>query len=211
MTSLHSIQRGDTLGKLAQKFQTSVQALAKANNLKDPNLIIAGKSLRIPDGFDDRPFRVGSASTGASAGTSKAKTADSTTERSTGSGGPKPGKGWGGSEGMADAAKKIAKEMGIPVTSQKRDAQKTKQVNSNKGSDHYTGNKKAFAVDFGASGKQGDKLAKAIAKKYGIPESSIGTYKKHTVEVDGKKYALQLLWKVKGHFDHVHLGIRRLD
>lgn len=205
MTTLQTIQRGDTLGKFAQKYNLSVQALAKANNLKDPNLIIADKSLRIPDGFDDKPFRAGATST------SQARTDSSSEARAAGGSGPKPGKGWGGSEGMADAAKKIAKQMGIPVTSQKRNAQQTANANSTKNSDHYTGNKNAFAVDFGVSGKKGDKLAKAIAKKYGIPARNIGTFNKHTVEIDGKKYALQLLWKVSGHYDHVHLGIRRVS
>ncbi|WP_241758184.1 LysM peptidoglycan-binding domain-containing protein [Myxococcus landrumensis] len=205
MTTLHPIQRGDPLSKLAQKYQTSVTALAKANNLAAPHLIIANKSWRIPDGFDDKPLRAGTATTSA-----RKTTGDSTTSRAEGSGRPKPGKGGGGSEGLADAAKKSAKEMGAAVTSQKRNDEKTKQVGSSKNSDHYTGNKGAFAVDFDASGKKGDKLAKAIAKKYGIPERNIGTYDKHTVEIDGKKYALQLLWKVSNHDDHVHLGIRHV-
>jgi predicted chitinase len=49
---IHNIRRGDTLSALAQKYGTSVSALAKANNIKNPNLIIAGKKLTIPDGFD---------------------------------------------------------------------------------------------------------------------------------------------------------------
>jgi hypothetical protein len=67
----------------------------------------------------------------------------------------------------------------------------------------------AFATDFGVSGRKGDELARAIEKKYAIPASSIGTYNRHTITVDGKKYSVQLLWKVQGHYDHVHLGIRR--
>lgn len=129
--------------------------------------------------------------------------------RTQGSGAIKAGRGWGGSEGVADAAKAIARDMGIPVTSQKRNLADTKRVGSTTGSDHYTGNTKAFATDFGVSGQRGDQLARAIAKKYGIPESNIGTYNRHTIDVDGQKYSLQLLWKVKGHYDHVHLGIQR--
>ncbi|ADO72548.1 peptidoglycan-binding protein [Stigmatella aurantiaca] len=129
--------------------------------------------------------------------------------RSQGTGDIDAGRGWGGSEGVADAAKAIARDMGIPVTSQKRNLADTQRVGSTTGSDHYTGNKNAFATDFGVSGQRGDQLARAIAKKYGIPASNIGTYNRHTVNVDGQKYSLQLLWKVKGHFDHVHLGIQR--
>ncbi|HYI01957.1 peptidoglycan-binding protein [Hyalangium sp.] len=129
--------------------------------------------------------------------------------KSSGGGAIDDGRGWGGSEGVADAAKAIAREMGIPVTSQKRNLADTKRVGSTTGSDHYTGNKNAFATDFGVAGARGDQLARAIAKKYGIPASNIGTYNRHTINVDGQKYSLQLLWKVKGHFDHVHLGIQK--
>ena len=129
--------------------------------------------------------------------------------RTQGGGAIHDGRGWGGSEGVADAAKAIAKQMGIPVTSQKRNLADTQRVGSTTGSDHYTGNTRAFATDFGVAGAKGDQLARAIAKKYGIPEGNIGTYNRHTINVDGQKYSLQLLWKVKGHYDHVHLGIQR--
>lgn len=44
----YTIQAGDTLGEIAEKFGTTVDALAKANGIKDKNLIIAGNSLIIP-------------------------------------------------------------------------------------------------------------------------------------------------------------------
>jgi LysM repeat protein len=46
--STYRIRQGDTLSALASRFHTSVSALARANNIANPNLIIAGKSLRIP-------------------------------------------------------------------------------------------------------------------------------------------------------------------
>jgi LysM repeat protein len=46
--STYRIRQGDTLSALASKFKTSVSALAKANNIANPNMIYAGKSLRIP-------------------------------------------------------------------------------------------------------------------------------------------------------------------
>jgi hypothetical protein len=64
-------------------------------------------------------------------------------------------------------------------------------------------------VDFGVSGQRGDQLARAIARKYGIPEANLGTYNRHIINVDGQRYSLQLLWKVEGHYNHVHFGIRR--
>lgn len=119
------------------------------------------------------------------------------------------GGGWGGSANVANAAKRIAASMGIPVTSQKRNLADTIRVGSSTASDHYTGNKTAFAVDFGVAGARGDQLARAIARKYGIPLSNIGTFNGHVIRVGGANYRLQLLWRVAGHFDHVHLGIRR--
>ena len=126
-----------------------------------------------------------------------------------GTGAIRYGKGWGGSEGVADAAKAIAASMGIPVTSQKRNLEDTIRVGSSTGSDHYTGNTNAYAVDFGVAGTRGDELARAIATKYGIAHSVIGTYTRTTIQVADRRYSLQLLWKVSGHYDHVHLGIRR--
>ncbi len=120
------------------------------------------------------------------------------------------GGGWGGSANVANAAKRIAASMGIPVTSEKRNLAQTIAAGSSTSSDHYTGNKTAYAVDLGVSGARGDQLARAIARKYGIPLSNIGTFNGHVIRVGGANYRLQLLWRVAGHFDHVHLGIRRV-
>ena len=46
------IKPGDTLSKIAKAHNTTVDALVKANNIQNPNLINAGKILRIPDGFE---------------------------------------------------------------------------------------------------------------------------------------------------------------
>jgi predicted chitinase len=61
--AVHNIVRGDTLSGLAQRYGTTVDALAKANNIENPDLIIAGKQLTIPDGMD-RPTAGGRPSTG---------------------------------------------------------------------------------------------------------------------------------------------------
>lgn len=44
----YTIQPGDTLGALAQRFGTTVQALAQANGIANPNMIRAGATLRVP-------------------------------------------------------------------------------------------------------------------------------------------------------------------
>ena len=42
------VQPGDTLSQIARSFNTSVTAIAVANNLSNPNLIYAGQTLVIP-------------------------------------------------------------------------------------------------------------------------------------------------------------------
>ena len=44
----YEVRRGETLSSIAARFGSTVAALAAANNLRDPNLIIAGQRLRVP-------------------------------------------------------------------------------------------------------------------------------------------------------------------
>ena len=46
-TTSYKIKSGDTLGAIAKKYKTTVAALAKQNNIANPNLIYAGSSLKI--------------------------------------------------------------------------------------------------------------------------------------------------------------------
>jgi putative chitinase len=63
------IKRGDTLSELAQKHGTTVQALANANGIANPDLIYAGASLKIVGAGDS--FEVGGSS--GSAGSSRSR------------------------------------------------------------------------------------------------------------------------------------------
>lgn len=45
----YTIKSGDTLSQIAQANNTTVEALAKANQIADPNKIIAGATLTLPD------------------------------------------------------------------------------------------------------------------------------------------------------------------
>lgn len=44
------VQPGDTLTHIAQQFGTTVDAIVQANEISDPNLIVVGQVLEIPDG-----------------------------------------------------------------------------------------------------------------------------------------------------------------
>ena len=47
-SAAYTVERGDTLSEIAARSGTSVSALAKANDLTDPNLIHVGQRLTIP-------------------------------------------------------------------------------------------------------------------------------------------------------------------
>jgi peptidoglycan-N-acetylglucosamine deacetylase len=47
-TYCHVVKRGETLSQIAAQYGVSVQALAAANNLSNPNLIYVGQCLVIP-------------------------------------------------------------------------------------------------------------------------------------------------------------------
>lgn len=54
-TSTYTVARGDTLGSIAQRFGTSVAALASANGIANPNRIWVGQHLRIPSANSSAP------------------------------------------------------------------------------------------------------------------------------------------------------------
>ena len=41
------VQRGDTLGKIARRYNTTVSEIAELNNLSDPDLIYVGQRLLV--------------------------------------------------------------------------------------------------------------------------------------------------------------------
>ena len=47
-STFYTVASGDTLGKIAQKFGTSYQELARINGISDPNFIQVGQVLKIP-------------------------------------------------------------------------------------------------------------------------------------------------------------------
>ncbi len=118
------------------------------------------------------------------------------------------GGGWGGTERLADRAIEIAREMGIGVSSTKRGA--TTSIGSTSRSDHHVSQRNAFAVDLPVTGPRGAELARKIGQAYGLTGSTVGNFNRHVIEVDGERYRMQVLWGVKDHWDHVHVGFKKL-
>jgi LysM repeat protein len=47
-TIVHTVKRGESLSLIAQRYGTTWQAIAEANDLSDPRTIVAGQKLKIP-------------------------------------------------------------------------------------------------------------------------------------------------------------------
>jgi hypothetical protein len=56
MQKSYTVQRGDTLSKIASKNGTTVKAIAKANGIKNPNAIKPGQKLSIPTNASVQPM-----------------------------------------------------------------------------------------------------------------------------------------------------------
>lgn len=123
--------------------------------------------------------------------------------------GPEPGTGpWAGTKSIIDREViPVAKRYGVPVTSRKRAADHPLSI-SNPSSDHNAAIEDAYAVDFGSY--SGSELAHAIAKNLGISGYSDGSYTGHYITRAGNQFRVQILWAVPAHFDHVHVGIKRI-
>lgn len=57
-TNEYVIQKGDNLTKIANKFNTTVDELVKLNNIKNPDLIYAGDTIKIPSDISEIEYIV---------------------------------------------------------------------------------------------------------------------------------------------------------
>lgn len=111
------------------------------------------------------------------------------------------GGNWGGSGPIAET---IGAVSGLPVTSRKRSTQMTASGNT---SDHYVGSTNAYAVDLGVSSlAQGDAALAKIMGVLGRPEYKGGSW----LNLPYGQYRIQVGWRVPGHYDHIHVGVRRV-
>ena len=119
------------------------------------------------------------------------------------------GGNWDGSMPKALEVAKIASSCSgksNPLSSQKRSRVKTASGNV---SDHYEGNESAYAIDIPARGKSGDDLLACIMEKWNGGSNS--NYKGGSwlnVNVGGYRY--QFGWKVPNHYDHIHVGVKKI-
>ncbi|MCP3143108.1 LysM peptidoglycan-binding domain-containing protein [Pyxidicoccus xibeiensis] len=108
----YKIKRGDTLSALAARFKTTVKDLAKANNIKNPDLIYAGNSLRVPGKGDTfEPAKSGTKTGGTKTGGTKTG-GTKTGGKVEGSSGAKPGQATPAMRKLAEAGRKAALGMG---------------------------------------------------------------------------------------------------
>lgn len=106
---------------------------------------------------------------------------------------------WGGSMERALA---LAKAVGATPSSQKRSRRLTASGNP---SDHWTGSTASYATDLPTSGAAGDALFAKIKAAIG-QNIRPGTW--NNVNIGGYRY--QIGWRVPGHYDHIHVGVKRL-
>jgi LAS superfamily LD-carboxypeptidase LdcB len=112
---------------------------------------------------------------------------------------------WDGAMPRALAFAKLANEfMGKNViSSQKRSRVKTA---SGRVSDHYEGMESAYAVDLACRGEKGDALLAHLMNWFGHPEVKGGRW----VDIIKDGYRYQIGWRVKNHFDHIHIGVKKV-
>jgi hypothetical protein len=115
---------------------------------------------------------------------------------------------WGGTQSIVDLEViPVGRKYGLPVTSLKRAANHPLS-RANPSSDHNAANTTAYAVDFGTH--DGAPAGYAIAKALGIRGWSPGSYTGYHIQRGGHVFRVQILWAVAGHFDHLHVGVRRV-
>lgn len=109
---------------------------------------------------------------------------------------------WGGSMPLALS---LAKAVGLPVSSQKR----SRQLTASGGvSDHWTGSTTSYAVDLATSGSAGDRAYVRTMNALGLDPRRYPSGRWHNVNIGGYRY--QIGWRTPGHFDHIHVGVKKL-
>ncbi len=117
------------------------------------------------------------------------------------------GRRWGGAQSIfGQAITPFMRRRGLEAGSSKRGV----IPGSSTASDHYVGNRDAYAVDY-PTYKGGDD-ARALARRLGIEGWRPNSYQSFNVSVDGVRFRAQILWGAGiDHADHVHVGFKRVS
>lgn len=112
----------------------------------------------------------------------------------------------GGTEGLARFLAAIALHENPPLYVSEQWGRTTGGANS----DHHISRNDSWAADLAVRGIQSptpatELAAKRVAAALGVPDWGGGDL---TKTING--YRFQVLWKVAGHFNHVHVGVRKL-
>ncbi len=120
------------------------------------------------------------------------------------------GGNWGGSMERALQFVDWAKQTGYqPNTSGRWISQKRSRRNTASGgvSDHWEGSGTSYAVDLGVPNVQsGDVLLKNLMRQFGVPNYRGGSW----LNINRGGYRYQIGWRTPGHYDHIHVGVKKL-
>ena len=122
-----------------------------------------------------------------------------------------PGGEWGGTVAPVKTLTELAEQEGLEVSSRKRSS--PSPVAGTR-SDHYVGNKTAYAHDIGWGGSRptpaSDRAASAIVSALGGPAGWGKSGGNFRTVVNGIRYQVIYRSNVGGnHWNHIHLGARR--
>jgi hypothetical protein len=111
-----------------------------------------------------------------------------------------------GTQGLADALAKVALRDNALLYRSEEWGRTTGGANS----DHHISRTDSWAIDLAVRGVQQptvytETAAQRISAALGVPNWTGGDL---TRTVNG--YRFQVLWKVDGHFNHVHIGVRKV-
>jgi len=110
--------------------------------------------------------------------------------------------GWGGTADIFDQfVHPFMRRRGLSIGGQKEPGHAT-------GGDHDPNSRTSYACDYGTTSGAG--AANALGQAMGRGGSSTGTFATFNIKVDGRSFRVQILWGVRDHYDHVHVGIRAI-
>lgn len=113
---------------------------------------------------------------------------------------------WGGSQSVANQLRDVSIANGLTVSSAKRE---TKNTKSGGISDHWVGNKNAYAYDMAGSVAQMDEAIKDLLEVFGVRWGG-GEVIKNFYR---NGYRIQILYRTYvggNHFNHIHIGVKKV-